>query len=269
MEKGEYSSNPMILCGVLNRMNLKISSVFFWIIGLLATSCYDSGLEATTSVSDNEVQYDNTSGNRNDLVNDPYNIVGIIPGEAEWKVIVEYSGGCQTHNFVSWVEEYNTSEKSAKFYLYHNANGDLCEAFLRDTISLNITSMIPDRDILETGVVTAVNPSKNRSIEVDSELAGLNQGLSCMHSSELFGTSCGEGAWDNLWFLLSNTHSNGKNIWMQPVANSTNVALSLPDLENYKIGITFLFGHGNLSEQCENLPEGMIVPVAVNCLEKQ
>ncbi|MFY0607872.1 MAG: hypothetical protein JXR10_14230 [Cyclobacteriaceae bacterium] len=240
------------------------------ICALILTGCYDSGLDAT--LADNDIDYLD-AGNRDNLVNDPYNIVGIIPDNKEWKVIVEYSGGCEKHSFVSWLDDSKTTDKSAQFYLYHNGNGDMCEAYLRDTVTIDISAMlagiISDDDILSTEIITAINPSNNRAIEVDTELSRITQGADCAIASQLVQSSCRSGAWENLWFLLNDTHSNGKKIWLQPVANSANVALTTPELGEYKIGITLLFGLGNPSDQCEKLPEGMIVPVAINCLRKQ
>lgn len=63
-----------------------------------------------------------------------------IAGTELW-VEVSYSGGCETHDFLFvWPEEIITIyPPEFGITLYHDSNGDGCEAFIHDTLKVDLT----------------------------------------------------------------------------------------------------------------------------------
>ncbi len=58
------------------------------------------------------------------------------------QVIVNYGGGCEVHTFImtySYLPHFCAFE--GELLLAHNANGDLCEAWITDTLSFDLTSL--------------------------------------------------------------------------------------------------------------------------------
>ena len=57
------------------------------------------------------------------------------------RLVAGYSGGCQPHFFALYMSPAAFAESEpvqANFYLHHDANGDLCEAYLRHGFSFNV-----------------------------------------------------------------------------------------------------------------------------------
>ncbi len=65
-------------------------------------------------------------------------------------VTVQYSGGCKAHVFDV---RFRTSGNTTEVWLQHDANGDLCEAFLTETLQLAISTRV-----LETPNVVLLSP---------------------------------------------------------------------------------------------------------------
>ncbi len=242
---------------------LLLLSVMFW-------SCLESNLDTTDKITDNDINYLGPDHDIGDSPNDPYRIVGITPSKNTWKVIVEYTGGCNEHHFYTWWNG-NTTGNNVALFLFHNSNGDSCEAIVRDTINVDIHAALVNSVALEETTVAVVNAKSLKSIRIDPYLALLPQGSECSQIVSLLGTSCGEGIWDNQWMLLADTFLTHEKVWFQPVKNSTNVEIRKPESGNYSIAITLLFGFqydSSSDATCQSLPEGAIVPVAIDCLDK-
>lgn len=236
----------------------------------LFTSCLESDLMATDKIQDNDLNYLDPSFDWNQVRNDPYRIVGITPSGRQWDVIVEYSGGCEQHNFYTWWNgEWDDNE--ATFYLIHNANNDHCEAMIRDTIRLQMDEVLADQKYNPASSdLTVLNASNAHKIAVDPHLAGITQSDHCTIQTALKGTLCGQGIWDSQWLLMLDTVENHEKVWLRPVTNSSFVKLTKPEPGNYSVGVTLLFGYEPIDpdEQCATLPDGSFVSVAVNCIEK-
>ncbi|REE01574.1 hypothetical protein [Marinoscillum furvescens] len=238
----------------------------------LLPGCLESDLEATDKVQANKLTYLDPSFDWNQVRNNPFRIVGITPTDDTWSVIVEYSGGCEEHNFYTWWNGEWEKDNSATFYLIHNANNDMCEAFIRDTISIRLDeTFLRDPDPLDSAHITILNASNAHKITVDPELARIAQSDNCQLNTTIKGTLCGQGIWDSQWLLMLDTVTNHNKVWLRPVTNSSKVMLTKPEPGNYTVGVTLLFGYEPIDpdEQCATLPDGSFVSVAVNCIEKQ
>lgn len=235
-----------------------------WIV----TGCYDSSLDATNSITENRINYNFDSFDRSNQPNDPFRIVGITPSGVEWKVIVEYSGGCNEHSFYTWWEEDFFSEDplQAGFSLSHDSNGDACEAVIRDTLVLNMEKVV-GRDFLKASI-TIVNARSQRRVNVDADLARIAQTGSCELAASIESNTCGLGIWDDQWLLLKDSIGAKGKVWIIPVKNDAGISLDAPASGDYKIGVTFLFGHfnSNLTSECYVLDDALAVPAQINCI---
>lgn len=56
------------------------------------------------------------------------------------KLTVSYSGGCKEHDFAlfGWSGFAKSDPPQAEVYLSHNANGDMCEAYITDEIMFDL-----------------------------------------------------------------------------------------------------------------------------------
>lgn len=229
--------------------------------------CLKSDLETTDKNSNYSLNYLDPNQNPNGYPNDPYRILAITPSPDNWNIIVQYSGGCKDHHFFTWWDG-NVEKNASQFYLFHNANDDACEAMVRDTITIDMTEVMSIA--IDSLTITAINASNNKGVELKPELRHLVQGLDCYQSVSLLGTTCGQGIWDNQWLSLKHEIAGIDNIWLQPVRSGDNVELTKPETGKYKIGITALFGfeYESTDVNCQSLPEGEILPVAITCMEK-
>ena len=75
------------------------------------------------------------------LQKDPFNLEGIEIVEDTIILSVTYGGGCKDHYFAlfmspaAFLESYPVQ---ANLYLWHNSNGDACEALINENISFNL-----------------------------------------------------------------------------------------------------------------------------------
>ncbi len=246
-----------------------MKNLIYLTIALIFSSCYDSALDATDKNSDASLNYLDDSQDPGIYANDEYKIIGIIPVEDIWKVVVQYAGGCEDHDFLTWSDN-SIYNNAIQFYLFHNSNGDMCEALIRDTVELEMTGIF-DFDVSNLDI-TMINASNNRPIDLPLELRSMTQSDDCFYNASFVGTACGQGIWSNQWFSLEDSLSTGENVWFQPIRNSTEVDLEKPDPGKYTIGVTFLFGYQYAEDgigTCQSIPSGAIIPVAINCLEEK
>ena len=79
---------------------------------------------------------------------DPFEIEGVLRHGDSLKVNVAYSGGCAEHSFdVIWDGTILASNPCrVDLILVHNAQGDNCEAYMRETLVINLNQLIGDSD---------------------------------------------------------------------------------------------------------------------------
>lgn len=82
---------------------------------------------------------------------DPVDIIEARLVGDSLEVDVAYGGGCEAHEFVLCWPDQTFAESSpvqVGLELYHNANGDMCEAYFEETITLDL---IPLQESYEQG----------------------------------------------------------------------------------------------------------------------
>lgn len=95
---------------------------------------------------------------------DPFQIQEVgISSENMLLVEVSYSGGCKEHNFeVEWPEVITTIyPPDFSVTLYHNANGDNCEAFITETLefSFDDNNLGLSDEAIQDMTITVINGS--------------------------------------------------------------------------------------------------------------
>ncbi|WP_421873887.1 hypothetical protein [Marinoscillum sp.] len=245
------------------------TTLIIGLIGLLVAGCLETNLDATDTFVDNRLTYLQQSFEDLGIPNDPFEVTAITPKSSKsWDVIIEHSGGCESHSFYTWWDESWQSEGQVRFFLIHNSNGDNCEALVRDTLSLDMdevfSSQLPD-----TTVIRLVNASSGANISVDPQLAAISQSNSCSLKADIATNTCGDGIWEDRWLHLQDS-INEKPVWLIPVRSSANVSLLLPEeQDSYRVGVTLLFGFesSQLSNTCYETDDGYAIPVSVNCID--
>jgi len=248
---------------------------WIWVLlVLIGFGCYDTSLDATAVASDSDNQYlvaEDFSGFGFQL--EPYTLIGITPDRSGWDVIVEYSGGCEDHEFYAiWNGVFlnNNSGNYTSIELGHVGNFDPCEALIRDTVRLEFNRLFNSSYPDEGATITLNHTLANKTYTVQPELAEITQGNFCNINAKLVATPCGSGIWGNKWLKVQDSVKHHDLVWFQPVTNTTGVSLDVPLDGDYNVGITLLFGYEFQIENsvCQVLPEGTIIPISVNCMER-
>jgi hypothetical protein len=84
------------------------------------------------------------------LPSDPFTISGArINGDC-LEILLSFSGGCEAHEFVMTYQKLPNFDKySGQLTLGHNSHGDMCEAYITQTVSFNLAPLQePDKDMI-------------------------------------------------------------------------------------------------------------------------
>jgi|GEM_PF-2598139 len=149
MEKKTFSKYLKI-----NRITLK-PVLYSWFISftVILFSC-DNDEDANFNINDEKVNViieqalydsfavDRSSNNGSQKDSDPYFIKSAKIEGVRLEIDVSYSGGCEEHTFdLFWPEFANQIyPPKLEVYLSHNANGDLCEAAINETLSIDLSA---------------------------------------------------------------------------------------------------------------------------------
>ncbi|MEQ8241634.1 MAG: hypothetical protein RIA69_20645 [Cyclobacteriaceae bacterium] len=266
-------SNLFELVRVLKEIYGVMRKRIMWLmlLGVVCFSCYDTALDATAIASDSDNQYllgDDLSG----FLLDPFEIIGITPDQKGWDVIVQYDGGCQEHDFYAvWDGQWGGSQPlNAFFELGHVGNNDPCDAVIRDTVRIDFNQLFDNQYPTEGAEITLIQSISRRRITIHPVLARIAQGNFCNINAQLQTTPCGTGIWENEWLKVQDAIDYHSEVWLQPVTNAAGVSLEMPQEGDYDIGVTLLFGYQFQVEGgvCQAQPEGTVIPVRVNCINK-
>lgn len=238
--------------------------VFAFLLAIGLSGCLESTFDVNDLISENDLVYLNPSQKKEEFPNNDYRIVGVVPNESAWNIIIEYTGGCERHQFFTYWDGEITNSLSAKasFSLLHNNRDDQCERLVQDTLEIDMNKVFNGQFPADTTFISVTNAFTGQVTEVDPYLASIEQGQDCLHPASLLGTTCNSGFWKNQWFLLTDTIANYEKVWIQPVRGFD---LKIPVSGNYEIGLKLLFGFQFSQKTCEDLPDGKIMPAAITC----
>ncbi|MEP2773650.1 MAG: hypothetical protein ABJH05_15970 [Fulvivirga sp.] len=104
---------------------------------------------------------------------DPYQIKDVKISEDHTLLVeVAYSGGCQEHSFeIEWPEAITAIyPPNFSVVLYHDANGDNCEAFITETLefSFDDSNLGLSDEAIQDMTITVINAS-NTSQQVSNK----------------------------------------------------------------------------------------------------
>ena len=167
--------------------------------------------EVNLNVNSNE--YDAAFENRNENSSDPFILNSISQNGSLVNINVSYSGGCSAHEFnLIWNGTISSSsDNSAKldFIIQHNANGDNCEAWITEEITIDLTDL-SDSIYFPDVVIDVYNGGSSDD--------SLNYGGDDIYTDpfEIIESDtcnmivtaqdvCGTGLWNSLWFAIDNS----------------------------------------------------------------
>ncbi|PAP75122.1 hypothetical protein [Rubrivirga marina] len=78
---------------------------------------------------------DNVGGLDRPDLGDPYRVESATLDGDTLRAVVQYGGGCATHTFE---RQSQTDGERWEVWFVHDANGDLCEALLTDTLAADV-----------------------------------------------------------------------------------------------------------------------------------
>ncbi|MFY0598295.1 MAG: hypothetical protein JXR03_01405 [Cyclobacteriaceae bacterium] len=251
--------------------------ILFLISVFVLTSCYDTGLDSQGLVSENDIIYLDNLSDKDAFTNDPYRIIAITPRNDQWDVIVEYSGGCEDHLFYLWWDGNIAFVPSSglldlELYLIHNGNGDLCEAIVRDTLSFSASEAFSaNESYSRDALVTVHNETSSQAIKIDPALAELTT-ENCNLKARIVAGNCILSSLGGEWIQPEHDIDDYDNIILLPVRSPQDSLVQQLQSQNVKVSAVLLFGFeytsgASFNEECGNLPDGTIIPVAINCIE--
>lgn len=233
--------------------------------------------------------YSDAASNRSPEYSDPFELKDVIITGDSIKITVAYSGGCKKHTFeIIWNETLTvTTPPQTGLIILHDANGDMCEAYITETIAFCISDLSDtfSFDTLYVGILNGWSPSDsissggwdpadttgydNGSYEIDFPESDV-----CQVSVTALNAICGTGLYNNLWFALDDSISTGfENYYfhkyLQPVAIETSLSGFKPvSGKRYKIGARIQNEHDYMNIPVCLAYSGPSVPVRIMCIEE-
>lgn len=204
-----------------------------------------------------------------ELFSDDFNIISAIPYESHFEIIVQYSGGCADHQFELYWDHLVAESFPAQTWmiLVQLENDDPCDAIITDTLSIAYQSI--DGFSNQDMIVHLVNGSSDQAVMIDSRgTALMTEG--CTLEVDLERAICGYGIWGDLYFKLPQGMGAWEHVWLQPLLGTEGMELMNPAAgSGVKVQVKPIFGYQWQSDlgMCQALPEGLIIPVEVLCME--
>jgi len=264
-------------------------------IGLMIFSC-KKGKEDSNDQQQTEIilkssftGFMDAFSNRSSEISDPFELRDIVIKGDSVEITVSYSGGCRKHTFeIIWNETLSgTTPPQTGMIILHNANGDMCEAYITDTLAFCISDLTDavSFDTLYVGILNGWSPLDSISSGGwdPADTAGYNNGDYeivipesdvCQVNVTALNAICGTGLWGNLWFALDDSVSGGiENFYfhkyLQPVAIEKNLGGFVPiQGKRYVVGARI-----QLENVFSEVPvclaySGPSVPVKITCIEE-
>lgn len=216
---------------------------------------------------------------------DPFQLNSITVEGETVKIAVSYSGGCRKHTFdVIWSERLTeTTPASTDLLLLHEDNGDMCEAYITDTLRFSVPDLVDTLsfDTLFVNVINGWDTGDSTSAggydpDTDTDNNGVVfvQGDVCQVTVTAVNVICGTGLWNNLWFALDDTA--GADVdgyyfrkYLQPVAGCSCMTSFVPVAgKRYLVGARIQNEHPYLGVPVCLAYSGPSVPVRITCIRE-
>lgn len=223
------------------------------------------GLDSRIKINNGEGQFDNIIESES---GDDFELMSAVLHTDYIEIDVAYSGGCKEHNF-ELVYKAPDSSDLVEIAIVHDSNGDLCEAYLNETIRIELADFPQIADSLSIGqTLRLINGSNHKSIVIYQGLSSFAEGETCELNVTAEDVICGDGLFDNRWLKFDVT-ADGHPVYFQPVSLASLILL------NDKIETGEYLVAVKLSEPfipdpdiaiCQAYP-GPSIPVSIWCIE--
>ena len=218
--------------------------VFLFLISAAIFACKE-GSDYSKDPNSSEVilkisqsEYADAVNDPSSINSDPFELKDVVITEDSVKITVAYSGGCRKHVFkIIWNGTISSTIPSRTgLIILHNGNGDMCEAYITETLAFGISDLTDkiSFDTLFVGVLNGWNPADSISSggwdpddstgndDGDYKVVFI-EGDVCQVRVTALKVICGTGLWENLWFALGDSISSGFgdyyfHKYLQPVA---------------------------------------------------
>lgn len=259
---------------------MKVNLLMFFVGLIIAGSaCEDESRTALPEpdaetvpnvISDGEL-FNNLAGQRSQVSSDPFMIRKVWRQDEQLYVAVQYSGGCEEHEFdVIWdpeikpvpVDQIGLAE--AQLIITHEGNGDQCEAALTDTLKIGLRDIAATSSLDQLNI-RIMNGSSDQTFSAVQGFMGIPENETCEYEVVLTEVICGEGLFENKWFRFT---SKQDPAYLQPVSIAALIQLtSDPPNGRYKIGVKATTWSPDPGKAiCQAYP-GPSIPVEIWCLE--
>lgn len=206
-----------------------------------------------------------------ELLSTDFSIISATPHQSYFEIIVEYSGGCEEHEFELYWDHFVAESFPMQTWmtLAHMENDDNCDGIVTDTLTIDYQSI--DGFSNQDMIVHMANGSSDQVVTIDSRGIQLMT-EDCTLEVDLERAICRYGIWGDLYFKLPQGIGIWEHVWLQPLIGSEEMELMNPAAgSGAKIQIKPIFGYqwppSNGDAICLALPEGLIIPVEVLCME--
>lgn len=250
----------------------------------------DSDLKSLVTLKGSYEEYSDAREGDPQLKSDPFVLNELITKGDSVYISVSYSGGCRKHTFeIIWNETFsNTVPPSTGLIVIHDANGDMCEAWITetlafsfedlsgsvsfDTVCVNILNGTTPSDSVSSG---GYDPADSTQYEPGDYKVVFPQGDSCQVEVTALRVICGAGLYDNLWFALNDSVNAGNDNfyfrkYLQPVALSDELKGFIPvQGKKYLIGATIQNEHSYGGVIICMAYSGPSVPVRITCVSEK
>ncbi|MCU0474337.1 MAG: hypothetical protein MUC93_13415 [Bacteroidales bacterium] len=234
-------------------------------------------------------EYSDASLNRSSEKSDPFDLKSIILKGDSVEITVAYPGGCRFHSFeIIWNETFSDTEPpQTGLIILHDANGDMCEAYITDTLSFCVCDLADDLS-LDTVYVNVLNgwtpvdstssggwyPCDTTSYDDGNYGVVFQESDSCLVKVTASQVICGTGLYNNLWFALEDSISAGIEgyyfrKYLQPIAIDESLAGFVPvQGKKYIVGARIGKDHDYLNVPVCLAYSGPSVPVKIICIKE-
>lgn len=269
--------------------------ILAFFIGLIIFSCKreqdDSNSNGQTEIvlKSSYSDFMDAFSGRSSEISDPFELRDIVIKGDSVEITVSYSGGCKTHSFeIIWNETLSeTTPPQTGIIILHNANGDMCEAYITDTLSFSISDLTDSVsfDTLCVGILNGWTPLDSISSGGwdPADTTGYDngdynivipEGDICQVNVTALNAICGAGLWGNLWLALDDSVSGGIDNfyfhkYLQPVAIEKDLEGFVPvQGKRYIVGARIQLEHPFLEVPVCLAYSGPSVPVRITCIEE-
>ena len=265
-----------------------------WLIIAAIFSCKEreddpDDLSADIIVTRSSSDYLEALQNRSSDNSDPFDLISVVIKGDSVEITVAYSGGCRRHTFeVIWGGTISDTDPPATgIIILHDANGDMCEAYITETLKISMANLADDisLDTLFVNIINGGSTADSASCGGwtppfsipdgdDSYNVIFKESEYCVVKVTAAKVICGTGLYGNMWFALEESVSAGGegscfNKYLQPVAIDKSPDGFVPvQGKKYMIGARIQKTHDFMNIPVCLAYSGPSVPVRIMCIKE-